>query len=288
MNLGYRNNTALPVILWGMTLPNDLFQYETLIHDGTGKLTPKVLQPTESYIFPTVPTTTQPYAEKFTEINFIVSVGAGVLDYVLDDGAVAKTYSSTKTPSLLADGVHIDGYEVGGALLAGQGDVPLPSGLYRVVVPVSGDTLNAIPVAYVQTKEEIDADKTAVAVITDTLTGGNFITDDDAVLIALGNSKLVSAAMSVVDSGGGFQGLKAIGLSTTQAIRVLSIFNITIDTNKYESEVMIKLLLDDPTRIVSLKTYLESMSLTLPPLNTYAATIRANHDVYTAIKDWTI
>jgi hypothetical protein len=146
-----------------------------------------------------------------------------------------------------------------------------------------------IPVQFVQTADEIAADKLTLEQIVFKLQSGQFISDNDSVFYALGNSLMAVAAMGVIDVGGGFNELRTLGLSQQQALRVLSIYNVTLDANKYESEVKLTALNDDPSKIASLQTYLASLTppLSLPELTPYLAQIRADHAIYTAVRNWT-
>lgn len=139
-----------------------------------------------------------------------------------------------------------------------------------------------------QTPEEIAADKLEIEQITAKLRNNEYILDDESVLLTLGNSKMATIAMEIVDNGEGYQGLRTAGFTQSQALKVLSIYNLTQDTDKYLSEKNLDVLVNDPTKIVQLKAYLESLNppLQLPSLLPYASSIRANHAVYTAIKNW--
>jgi hypothetical protein len=143
------------------------------------------------------------------------------------------------------------------------------------------------PVQFIETAEQLASDKLRMEQIVNKLKNNGFISDDDAVFYALGNSVMAAAAMAEIDAGRGFDGLRNIGLTQPQALKTLSIYNVTIDTGKYESEVALKSLETDPTKIVALKAFLAPLALELPPLNSYLGEIRANHAVYTAIAGWT-
>lgn len=153
--------------------------------------------------------------------------------------------------------------------------------------PYTPPTTSPAPTTpFPQTTEQITADKLRTEQIMFKLRNGEYINDDDSVFFTLGNSLMAQAAMIEVDAGRGFDGLRAIGLTQAQAYKVLSIFNIKMEVSKYESESALTRLLNDPTKIVSLKAFLDGKNLALPPLTSYLVTIRSNHAVYTAIGEW--
>jgi hypothetical protein len=144
------------------------------------------------------------------------------------------------------------------------------------------------PIQFIQTIDQANADKLTLSQIATKLISGQFISDNDSVFYALGNSLMATAAMAEIDAGRGFDGLRNIGLTQAQALKVLSIYNVTIDTGKYESEVNLQALSADPNKIVALQAYLAGMNppLALPSMVSYLGEIRANHAVYAAIANW--
>ncbi len=144
------------------------------------------------------------------------------------------------------------------------------------------------PVQFIQTPEQLAADRLRLDQIIFRLKSGQFVDDDDSVFYALGNSLIADSAMLIIDEGGGFDELRTAGLTQAQSLAVLSIYNVNLDVSKYESEVSLKLLNDDPTKFTSLAAFLAGLTppLALPPLTAYLATLRSNHAVYTAIKNW--
>lgn len=146
-----------------------------------------------------------------------------------------------------------------------------------------------VPTQFSRSIEQIAADKLRMEQIVNKLKSNQFINDDDSVFYALGNSLMATCAMAEIDAGRGFDGLRNIGLTQTQALKVLSIYNVTIDTGKYESELALAALENDPAKIVTLQAYLAGLTppLTLPPITPYLGSIRANHTVYAAVASWT-
>ena len=144
------------------------------------------------------------------------------------------------------------------------------------------------PVQFIQTIEQLAADRLRLDQIIFRLKSGQFVDDDDSVFYALGNSLIADSAMLIIDEGGGFDELRTAGLTQAQALAVLSIYNVNLDVSKYESEVALKLINDDPTKLTQLSAFLAGLTppLTLPPLTPYLAQVRANHEVYAAIKNW--
>jgi hypothetical protein len=149
--------------------------------------------------------------------------------------------------------------------------------------------MTGVRAEFIQTPEQINADKLTLEQIVFKLKNGNFISDDDSVFYALGNSLMATAAMAEIDAGRGYDGLRNIGLTQVQALKVLSIYNVTLETSKYESEKALTALVTNPDNIVLLKTYLAGLTppLELPSLTPYLSALRADHAVYTAIAGWT-
>lgn len=155
------------------------------------------------------------------------------------------------------------------------------------LTPEQQAAFNTIPAQFVRTPEQVNADKLRIEQIVFKLKNNEFVTDDDTVFYLLGNGLMADAAMLEVDAGRGFNGLRAIGLTNVQALRVLSIYNVTLDTAKYESELKLQALAADPALFSSLQTYLATKSLTLPVIGGYLAQLRSNPAIYTAIRNWT-
>ncbi len=157
------------------------------------------------------------------------------------------------------------------------------------LTPTQQAVLTGARAEFIQTVEQINADKLTLEQITYKLRNGQFISDDESVFFALGNSLMSVAAMAEIDAGRGFDGLRNIGLTQAQALKVLSIYNVTLETSKYDSEKALALLEANSDNLALLKTYLASLNppLTLPPLTAYSSTLRANHSIYAAIANWT-
>jgi hypothetical protein len=147
----------------------------------------------------------------------------------------------------------------------------------------------SVPIQFIQTVAQANADTLSLSQITTKLINNQFISDNESVFYALGNSLMATAAMAEIDVGRGFDGLRNIGLTQSQALKVLSIYNVTIETAKYESELSLTHLASNPAAITNLESYLQSLTppLQLPPMAGYLSDIRANHAVYAAIASWT-
>jgi hypothetical protein len=146
----------------------------------------------------------------------------------------------------------------------------------------------SVPVEFIQTPEQIASDRLRLDEIVFKLKSGQFLIDNDSVFYALGNSLMATAAMTIIDNGGGFNELRNAKLTQAQALAVLSIYNVELDVSKYESEQKLNVINSDPSKLPLLQAYLATLTppLTLPPLTSYLAAVRADHAVYTAIKNW--
>jgi hypothetical protein len=86
--------------------------------------------------------------------------------------------------------------------------------------------------------------------------------------------------------GGGYDGLRALGISDSTALRVLSTYNIKVDTIKYLNEAKLEALKNNPLLLNSLHDYLATKGLTIPSFTSYISTLRANPAIYAVMKDW--
>lgn len=110
-------------------------------------------------------------------------------------------------------------------------------------------------------------------------------TDDEAVFLMLGDSKVTASVMAALDSGARYDNLRELGIGDADSLRILALYNVQIDTGKYQSEQNI-VLLSDPLILNQFKLFLESRNLSLPPFDSYLVDIRANAAVYAAARDF--
>lgn len=110
-------------------------------------------------------------------------------------------------------------------------------------------------------------------------------TDDEAVFLMLGDSKLTASVMSSLDVGARYDNLRELGIGDADSLRILALYNVHIDTGKYKSEQTMSLL-SDPLVLNQFKLFLESRNLSLPPFDSYLVDIRANTEVYSAARDF--
>ncbi len=130
-------------------------------------------------------------------------------------------------------------------------------------------------------------DKLKMAQLAFKLKNGEYILDDDAVFYVLGgDSVLATLAMAALDAGGGYDGLRTLGITDATALKVLATYNVKLDTFKYESEKGLDILIADPSKIVDFMAYLTTINLTLPSFNTYTAKLRSDAVIYAAVRDW--
>lgn len=133
----------------------------------------------------------------------------------------------------------------------------------------------------------IEADKLKMQQIQTRLKNGEYIDDDDSIfLISGGDSAATLLIMQKLDAGEGFNGLKALGFSDAAACKILAIYNVKVDTLKYDSEVALEIIANDITKIVSFDSYLTANNLQLPPLTLYLNKLRSVPAVFNAARDW--
>ena len=169
-----------------------------------------------------------------------------------------------------------------------SGTTAQKNAIISTLTPEQQSAFTTTPVEFIQTPEQIASDKLTIEQIKFKLKSGEFINDDDSVMLVLMNSAMATASMQVVDAGGGYNGLRSIGLTDTQSLRVLAIYNVKMDTNKYLSEVKLETLRTNPDLMPSLVAYLSGLNppLELPSLVPYIASVRSDFAVYSAIKNW--
>lgn len=152
--------------------------------------------------------------------------------------------------------------------------------------PVANQSVVTLPVAVGEPTTN-NADKLKFSNLQLDLRLGKFINDNDSVFMTLGgNSALAAQVMTKLDAGEGYTGLKQLGLTDATCYKVLAIYNVKQDTGKYESEKALELLANDFTKLISLQTFLANMNLTMPPLDSYIAALRADHQIYSAVRTW--
>lgn len=115
---------------------------------------------------------------------------------------------------------------------------------------------------------------------------GEHISEDDSVFLVLGNSLLVRQCIANMNVGYGFNGLKALGLSDSQAYKIIAIFNVKLDVNKYESEKALEFLGSDLDNLKSFSKFLAKRNIEMPSLKNYIAVLRSDTLVYNLIRDW--
>ncbi len=115
---------------------------------------------------------------------------------------------------------------------------------------------------------------------------GEHISEDDSVFLVLGNSLLVRQCIANMNVGYGFNGLKALGLSDSQAYKIIAIFNVKLDVNKYESEKALEFLGSDLDNLKSFSKFLAKRNIEMPSLKNYIAVLRSDNLVYNLIRDW--
>lgn len=133
----------------------------------------------------------------------------------------------------------------------------------------------------------IEADKLKLAQIQTRLKNGEYIDDDDSIFLISGADTAVTLQiMQKLDAGEGFDGLKSLGFTDTIACRILAIYNVKVDTAKYDSEVALEIIAADVSKLQSFKAYLDTLNISLPPLNIYLNKLRSYPAVFNAAREW--
>lgn len=150
---------------------------------------------------------------------------------------------------------------------------------------VTGGTTTTPPTTTPLTAQQI-ADRLAITLLKNKIKAGIALADDDVIFYMIGDSVVARAAMASMDNGGGYDALKTMGLTETQVLDVLSIYNVKIAPSKYEAELGIDALETNKLRLNDFMTYLSTNNIELPDLTTLYTTIRSKPVIYSALREW--
>lgn len=136
--------------------------------------------------------------------------------------------------------------------------------------------------------EQQKADAILFNSVKNRIKSGEVLTDDDLVFYYLRDSVVAQAVMQTLDNGGGYDALRLLGLSDSMTLNILGLYNVKIETNKYESELGIDAIQSNPLLVGEFLTYLATNSLPMPtfvamPLFT---AIRSNPAIYSGLREW--
>jgi len=131
----------------------------------------------------------------------------------------------------------------------------------------------------------VEADDTRIAKIKSDARLGRNTPLLDVMTLQLGTSALAVTAINILVDGGGYDALTGNGISGTNAIKVLSIYNQDIDVRRIETEKGINLIKSDFSATTDFNDYLISLNMArLAPaeLGKLYSDINVNNAVY----DW--
>jgi hypothetical protein len=130
------------------------------------------------------------------------------------------------------------------------------------------------------------ADKAKIADLRIRIKNGESLSSTELVFLKLGNSALTDAAILAINSGGGLDKLKSLGLKENQAYEVISTYHVKTDPARYESELALKAIDANPELLGSFISHLKKTNTETPSLTPLFNTIRTNAAVYGALRDW--
>lgn len=148
-----------------------------------------------------------------------------------------------------------------------------------------GTTPTPAPTPTPLTAQQI-ADRLAITLLKNKIKAGIALSDDDVIFYMIGDSVVSHAAMQSLDNGGGYDELKTMGLTETQTLDVLSIYNVKIAPNKYESELGIDAIETDKLLLKSFFDYLHTNNIEYPNLTSLYTAIRSKPAIYSALREW--
>jgi hypothetical protein len=134
--------------------------------------------------------------------------------------------------------------------------------------------------------EQQKADRLAVTLLKTKIRNGIALSDDEVVFYMIGDSVVAQTAMQSMDNGGGYDELKTIGLTETQVLDVLSIYNVKIAPSKYESELGIDAIDNNKLLLANFLTYLQTNNVEFPSFIALYSAIRSKPAIYAAMREW--
>lgn len=116
---------------------------------------------------------------------------------------------------------------------------------------------------------------------------GQTLVDDEVIFYMIGGDSVVAAkVMEILDNGGGYDDLKLLGLTETQCVDCLAIYNIKIAPSKYEAELGIDAIEADKMLFKSFLDYLQTNNVEKPDFTALYASIRSKPAIYAALRNW--
>lgn len=116
---------------------------------------------------------------------------------------------------------------------------------------------------------------------------GQTLVDDEVIFYMIGGDSVVAAkVMEILDNGGGYDYLKLLGLTETQCVDCLAIYNIKIAPSKYEAELGVDAIEADKMLFKSFLDYLQTNNVEKPDFTALYASIRAKPAIYAALRNW--
>lgn len=116
---------------------------------------------------------------------------------------------------------------------------------------------------------------------------GQTLIDDEVIFYMIGGDSVVATrVMEILDNGGGYDDLKLLGLTETQCVDCLAIYNIKIAPSKYEAELGIDAIEADKMLFKSFLDYLQTNNVEKPDFTALYASIRAKPAIYAALRNW--
>lgn len=219
-------------------------------------------------------------------INALTFVANVVNDYVVEvaAGAFSVAFATSGTAQLFDDN---------GVLIAQDAKVAttLAAGKYHLVAfsdVVGNQNVTATftaPVTVLTEQQKTDAIR--LTLLKNKVKAGQTLQDDDVIFYMIGGDSVVAEkVMQTLDNGGGYDDLKLIGLTETQTIDVLAIYNIKVAPQKYEAELGIDAIETDKMLFKSFLDYLQTNNVEKPDFTALYASIRAKPVIYSAVRQW--
>lgn len=146
-------------------------------------------------------------------------------------------------------------------------------------------TTTTTPTTPVLTEQQ-KADRLAISLLKNKIKAGTSLLDDEVIFYLIGDSIVAQTVMSSLDAGGGYNELKTIGLTETQTIDVLSVYNVKVAPAKYEAELGVDAIEANKNLLSNFLMYLTTNNIQFPDLNALYTSIRSNPTVYAALRQW--
>lgn len=130
-------------------------------------------------------------------------------------------------------------------------------------------------------------DKNLAIQLKQKMKNGESVSIQELIFIELRSSELVDKVVTMLNAGKGFLELKALGLAEYKAMKVISIFNASLDVERYETELAFRKISSDPLlHLPQLLRYFTDKKVVLPNFEALFSVIRSDVLMSKTTRNW--